>query len=257
MSGPPRPRWSGRATRRPSCRCRSTAAGCRVTSCDARSMPGSPPGWWSRRWPTPSVPSCDHPEWLRLEGRTVAVLGAGAEMGPLVPLLRWGARVAAVDLPRPAIWTRLLGEAHRRAGRLLLPTTGGGSRRTRPRPGSTCWPTLRPSPTGSPRSPTGNQLVVGNYVYADGATNVRVATAVDVLSTRLLGERPDTALAFLATPDGRVRGAGRGGPRVDRRVRRPLPDGQDRGPTAAYPQRRPACCAARTWPGPTRESTTA
>ncbi len=41
---------------------------------------------------------------------------------------------------------------------------------------------------------------MGNYVYADGATNVRVATAVDVLSTRLLRDRPDTALAFLATP---------------------------------------------------------
>ena len=51
----------------------------------------------------------DQPDWLRLEGRTVAVLGAGAEMGPLIPLLRWGARVAAVDLPRPAIWTRVLG----------------------------------------------------------------------------------------------------------------------------------------------------
>src|SRR4029078_1972939 len=50
----------------------------------------------------------DHPEWLRLEGRTLAVLGAGAEMGPLIPLLRWGARVAAVDLPRPAIWSRVL-----------------------------------------------------------------------------------------------------------------------------------------------------
>ena len=46
----------------------------------------------------------------------------------------------------------------------------------------------------------GDQLVVGNYVYADGATNVRVAAAVDVLSTRLLAERPDTALGFLATP---------------------------------------------------------
>ena len=41
---------------------------------------------------------------------------------------------------------------------------------------------------------------MGNYVYADGATNVRVATAVDVLSTRLQAQRPDTALAFLATP---------------------------------------------------------
>src|SRR5262245_57632609 len=41
----------------------------------------------------------DNPQWLRLEGQRVAVLGAGAEMGPLTALLRWGADVAAVDLP--------------------------------------------------------------------------------------------------------------------------------------------------------------
>ena len=29
-------------------------------------------------------------------------------------------------------------------------------------------------------------LVLGNYVYADGATNVRVSTAVDALSVELL-----------------------------------------------------------------------
>ncbi|MFT4164149.1 MAG: hypothetical protein QM650_02790 [Microlunatus sp.] len=46
----------------------------------------------------------------------MAVLGAGAEMGPLAPLLRWGVRVAAVDLPWPAIWTRLLKTARRSAG---------------------------------------------------------------------------------------------------------------------------------------------
>jgi hypothetical protein len=44
------------------------------------------------------------------------------------------------------------------------------------------------------------RLVVGNYVYADGATNVRVSMAVDELSRRLLQRREDVALAFLATP---------------------------------------------------------
>ena len=141
----------------------------------------------------------DHPDWLRLEGRTVAVLGAGAEMGPLVPMLRWGARVAAVDLPRPAIWTRLLDQAHRRAGRLLLPTLVEGTAD----PGTAGADLLADAPTLAAwlaEVAGADQLVVGNYVYADGATNVRVATAVDVLSTRLLAERPDTALAFLATP---------------------------------------------------------
>ncbi len=43
-------------------------------------------------------------------------------------------------------------------------------------------------------------LVLGNYVYADGATNTRVSMAVDELTTRLLTDRSDVALAFLATP---------------------------------------------------------
>src|SRR5207244_12642875 len=43
-------------------------------------------------------------------------------------------------------------------------------------------------------------LVLGNYVYADGAANVRVASAVDALTVRLQTERRDVALAFLATP---------------------------------------------------------
>jgi hypothetical protein len=46
------------------------------------------------------------------------------------------------------------------------------------------------------------RLVVGNYVYADGATNVRVSTAVDALTERVVAERgrDAVALAFLATP---------------------------------------------------------
>ncbi len=43
-------------------------------------------------------------------------------------------------------------------------------------------------------------LVVGNYVYADGAANVRVCAAADTLTLRLQAVRDDVALAFLATP---------------------------------------------------------
>ncbi|BAK35620.1 hypothetical protein MLP_26060 [Microlunatus phosphovorus NM-1] len=140
----------------------------------------------------------DHPEWLRLEGRTVAVLGAGAEMGPLIPLLRWGARVAAVDLPRPAIWSRVLGAARKSAGQLVLPSAKAEADSE-----SAGADLLADAPTVAAwlADVAGHdQLVVGNYVYADGAVNVRVSTAVDVLSTRLVAERPDTALGFLATP---------------------------------------------------------
>ncbi len=44
------------------------------------------------------------------------------------------------------------------------------------------------------------RLVLGNYLYADGGTHVRVSVAADVLATRLGRARPDTGLAFLATP---------------------------------------------------------
>ncbi|MDN5771830.1 MAG: hypothetical protein L0H24_13170, partial [Microlunatus sp.] len=139
-----------------------------------------------------------HPEWLRLPGRTIAVLGAGSEMGPLIALQRWGARVAAVDLARPPIWSRVLDIGRRGAGRMVLP-----ARTPDPDARSAGADLLGAAPRIAAwlaEVAGDDQIVVGNYVYADGATNVGVSTAVDVLSTRLLAERPDTALAFLATP---------------------------------------------------------
>ncbi|MGD9957908.1 hypothetical protein [Nocardioides sp.] len=137
----------------------------------------------------------ENPAWLRLESDAVVVLGAGAEMGPLRALLRWGASVVALDLPRPALWQRVLETSS--AGTLIVPGLGPGE----PDPQrlgadlTTDVPAVAAWLAGlEPR------LVLGNYVYADGAANVRVSVAVDELSTRLLEQRPDTALAFLATP---------------------------------------------------------
>jgi hypothetical protein len=138
----------------------------------------------------------DHPEWLSLPDRTVAVLGAGAEMGPLTALLRWGARVAAVDLPRPALWQRVLDTGRQGAGTLLVPVDGSGD--TAAHAGADLIaevPEVADWLAGLPGAP-----VLGNYVYADGATNVRVSVAVDALTLRLAEARPDLALAFLATP---------------------------------------------------------
>ncbi len=139
----------------------------------------------------------ENPEWLRLEGRTVVVLGAAAEMGPLRSLLRWGATVAAVDLPRPELWTRLLADTQGLAGRLLVPARAGtgdldqraGIDLLHDLPEATAWV-----------AGLDQHLVLGNYVYADGATNVRVSTAVDALSVAVRAQRADTALSFLATP---------------------------------------------------------
>ncbi len=139
-----------------------------------------------------------HPEWLALPDSTVVVLGAGAEMGPLTALLRWGARVAGVDLPRAALWGRVLDTARGSAGTLLVPVDEPGAEVDPARAGAdliTEVPAVADWAAALPGRP-----VLGNYVYADGATNVRVSTAVDTLTVRLTAARPDVALAFLATP---------------------------------------------------------
>jgi hypothetical protein len=143
----------------------------------------------------------DHPEWLRLDGQTVAVLGAGAQMGPLPALLRWGATVAALDVPSTDLWRRLLKDARGSAGRLLTPveaTSGDSASDDAARAGTdllVAGPAVGDWLTALP-----GRLVVGNYTYADGADHVRLSAAVDMLTQRVQSTRDDVTLAFLATP---------------------------------------------------------
>ena len=149
------------------------------------------------------------PEWLALPGRTVVVLGAGAEVGPLPVLLNWGARVIGIDLPRPAIWDRVLETARRSGGTLLVPVADAKPGQDGVDSGGDLGPLAQRAgfdladdvpAVADWLAGVDGPLVLGNYVYADGADNVRVASAVDALTVRLQAERPDLALAFLATP---------------------------------------------------------
>jgi hypothetical protein len=138
------------------------------------------------------------PDWLALPGRTVIVLGAGAEVGPLPVLLSWGARVIGVDLPRPPIWERVLAEARRSGGTLLVPTASPGDADLAQRAGLDL--TADVPAVADWLAGVDGPLVLGNYVYADGGANVLLASAVDALTVRLRAARDDVALAFLATP---------------------------------------------------------
>jgi len=144
----------------------------------------------------------DHSEWLDLSDVTVVVLGAGAEMGPLRSLLRWGAHVVAVDLPRPDVWSRVIATARSSSGRLTVPVPIGATPRDddelaavagidliRQLPELHTWVAQLEGP-----------FTLGTYTYADGALHVRVALAADALAHALLAERSDVGLAFLATP---------------------------------------------------------
>lgn len=134
-----------------------------------------------------------NPEWLSLPGRTLVALGAGAEVGPLSVFLAWGARVVAVDLPRPHLWDRVTAVAKASAGTLVVPTRTDGTR-------GVDLLTELPQLMSWVAQEAGAAPVLGNFLYADGGTNVRVAAAGDALARSLVRARPDTTLGFLATP---------------------------------------------------------
>jgi hypothetical protein len=122
-------------------------------------------------------------------------------MGPLGPLLGWGASVAAVDLPASGIWDRVLRTARAGAGRLLVPVPAEGDLADREPSGVAGVDLLAEVPeVATWLQDVPGRLVVGNYLYADGGTHVRVSVAADALAQRVSRDRPDTALAFLATP---------------------------------------------------------
>jgi hypothetical protein len=144
-----------------------------------------------------------HRDWLDLSDQTFVVLGAGAEMGPLHSLCRWGATVVPVDLDRPAVWSRILSTVRQGAGRALVPVREpvdadasdeeiaevAGVNLITAMPEVATWIASLDGP-----------LTLGNYVYADGATHVRVSMAVDAVTQHLLDVRDDVSLAVLATP---------------------------------------------------------
>ncbi|PZS30310.1 MAG: hypothetical protein DLM58_13900 [Pseudonocardiales bacterium] len=140
-----------------------------------------------------------HPDWLRLDGQTIVVLGAGAEMGPLAHLLRWGARVAALELPRPELWHGLITAATGAAGTLLAPV-GDDSAGADAAAHAGLDVLSETAAATEWINHLDGALVLGNYVYADGVANLRLAAAVDALTLRLQDTRTDLALAFLGTP---------------------------------------------------------
>jgi hypothetical protein len=143
------------------------------------------------------------PGWLDLSDRTIAVLGAAAEMGPLRSLCRWRANVLAVDLPSPEVTRRIVDTARAGNATVHLPVSAtapagladdelatiAGADVLTETPALAAWLAAAEGP-----------LTVGNYVYADGADNVRVAMAVDAVQAHLCTHRDDVSLAVLATP---------------------------------------------------------
>ena len=153
------------------------------------------------------------PDWLDLSDQRLVAFGAGAEMGPVASVLGWGGTVLAVDLPRQELWERTAARATRSAGRLLAPLAASTGPVPEPVDVADPGPIPRPA-AGTPGADLlsdlsavaqwllsfDERLILGNYVYAPGGTYPRLAAALDALAAHVRQQRPDTALAFLATP---------------------------------------------------------
>jgi hypothetical protein len=156
----------------------------------------------------------DNPDWMDLRDVDIAVLGAGAELGPTRSLLRWGARVHAVDLPRPDLWQRLIGITRGTAGSLRIPIALDANGQ----PPFVVGGFVHPEDDATVAARAGADLlkqtpelltwigeieqpfVLGTYAYADGALHVLLSMAADAIATELLARRSDITLAYLATP---------------------------------------------------------
>ncbi len=156
----------------------------------------------------------DNPDWMDLRDVDIAVLGAGAELGPTRSLLRWGARVHAIDLPRPDMWQRLIGITRGTAGSLRIPIALDENGQ----PPFVVGGFVHPEDDARVASKAGADLlkrtpelltwigeieqpfVLGTYAYADGALHVLLSMAADAIATELLARRDDITLAYLATP---------------------------------------------------------
>ncbi len=142
-----------------------------------------------------------NPDWLDLSGTRFVVLGAASEMGPLESLTRWGAEVVAVDLPRPELWSRVLKVAEAGSGTVHVPARSrhDGSIDSLAQVAGADLLTETPEIRNWVAS-FGGPMVVGNYVYADGSTFLRLAAASDVLMMSLQQDVSEVSIAYLATP---------------------------------------------------------
>jgi hypothetical protein len=156
----------------------------------------------------------DNPEWLDLTNTDIAVLGAGAEMAPTRSLLRWGARIHALDLPRPEIWQRLIDITRATSGSLRIPISPNAYGEISMVTGGTIHAEddhviaqaagidmlNQPAEIAQWIDQIEGPFVLGNYTYADGAIHALLSMSADAIFLQLSRQRQDITLAFLATP---------------------------------------------------------
>jgi len=145
----------------------------------------------------------DHPEWMDLSDRYFVLLGAGAEIGPLQTLLKFGANIIAVDLDRPDIWERLIKIARRSSGTLYIPMNKPFTEDMTDRQLAACAGADLIQYAPEIRTwimETDKPLTIGSYAYLDGVKHIQIAMAMDAIIQDITSKRKNISLAFLLTP---------------------------------------------------------
>lgn len=62
-----------------------------------------------------------------LAGKLFVIFGGAGEMAPTVGLLRAGATIVMIELPRPEVWQRLISEVRKTPGTLIFPSASGAA----------------------------------------------------------------------------------------------------------------------------------
>lgn len=123
------------------------------------------------------------------------MLGATSELCPLVPLLDLGFSVVAVSRPKAEGQKQLTDYAKTSRGSLILPKftekqTTGADVITDFVELSSWLLTIEPN----------KKLVIGNYIYLDGALNVQACLGMDFICKSVLSQRNNSGVAFLGSP---------------------------------------------------------
>ena len=143
----------------------------------------------------------NNPQWLSkhdLSAYTFAILGAGSQMGPCKTLLNRGATVLAVDLKgREEMWDALSQYARQTPGTLVIPMSHNSPENIR---GCDILSDFEAIARWIVKNSRGKRIVIGGFLYADGALFSRIAVAADAVIDAVCTLRSDTALISLCSP---------------------------------------------------------
>lgn len=135
----------------------------------------------------------EHPEWLDLSDRTMVLLGAGAEIGPLSWLAKWKANIIAIDIAHLPKWTLIRQTIEKGNATLYAPFLENnkelGADLLTQTPEIVKW-----------LNQFNQNLDIAALAYLDGEKHVRVALAMDAIMQSVSEKNKNTSLMFMSTP---------------------------------------------------------